>query len=92
MKVLDTLRVIRDLLDPHWSTFAVTAFVQFILFLRWLYRRVRNDEIVRVFVEEMATCHLPHIYILLARICDERGIEREADPPIRWIDLDGTSR
>jgi hypothetical protein len=91
VKVLDTLRVIRDLLDPHWSTFAITAFVQFILFLRWMYRRLRNDEIIRVFVEEMATCHLPHIYILLARICDERGIEREADPPIRWIDLDGMS-
>ena len=35
--------------------------------------------------------HLPHIYNLLGRICDERGIEREADPPIRWIDFDGMS-
>jgi hypothetical protein len=79
--------MIRDLLDPHWSTFAITAFVQFILFLRWLYRRVRNDEIMRVFVEDMATSHLPHIYRLLERICDEKGIEHSAEPPIRWMDL-----
>ena len=50
-----------DFLDPHWPTFAIAAFVQFILFVRWIYRRVRNDEIMRVFVEDMATSHLPHI-------------------------------
>ena len=73
---------IRELIDPHWSTFAITAFVQFILFLRWLYRRMRNDEMTRMFVEDMATCHLPHIYELLEKICDEKGIERAgtADP------------
>jgi hypothetical protein len=74
-------------LDPHWSTFLITAFVQFILFLRWLYRRIRDDEITRVFVEDMATSHLPHIYELLERICDEKGIEHAALPPIRWTNL-----
>ena len=81
--------MIRSLLDPHWSTFAITAFVQCILFLRWLYRRVRNDEITRTFVEDMATSHLPHIYNLLERICDEKRIEHADLPPIRWIDLNG---
>ena len=80
--------MIRDFIDPHWFTFAITAFVQFILFLRWIYRRVRNDEIMRLFVEDMATNHLPHIYDLLARICDEKGIEHEVVPPIRWMDFD----
>jgi len=84
--------MIRDFIDPHWSTFAITAFVQFILFLRWIYRRVRNDEIMRVFVEDMATSHLPHIYDLLAQICDEKGIEHGAAPPIRWMDFDRSGK
>jgi hypothetical protein len=88
VKALGTLKMIRDFIDPHWSTFAITAFVQFILFVRWIYRRVRNDEIMRMFVEEMATSHLPHIYELLAKICEEKGIEREDDPPIRWMDFE----
>jgi hypothetical protein len=82
----------RDILDPHWSTFAIAAFVQFILFVRWIYRRVRNEQITRIFVEDMATSHLPHIYDLLARICDEKGIEPEAVPPIRWMDFERTRR
>lgn len=50
-----------DLLDPHWWTIGFGSLLQFILFLRWLYRRIRNDEITRAFVEDMATNHLPHI-------------------------------
>jgi hypothetical protein len=37
------------------------AGAELVLFLRWLYRRIRNDEMTRVFVEDMATHHLPHI-------------------------------
>ena len=74
MKALGTLKMIRDFIDPHWSTFAITAFVQFILFVRWIYRRVRNDEIMRMFVEEMATSHLPHIYELLAKSAKRREL------------------
>jgi len=36
--------------------------LQFVLFLRWLHRRMRNDEITRAFVRDIATNHLPHIY------------------------------
>ena len=61
---------------------------QFVLFVRWLYRQIRNEEVNRVFVEDMATNHLPHIYDLLVKLCDQQGIERTALPPIRWIDLD----
>jgi hypothetical protein len=39
--------------------------VQFVLFPRWLHRRMRNDEIVRAFVRDIATNHLPHIYSAL---------------------------
>ena len=60
--------------------------------LRWLYRRIRNDELTREFVEDMATNHLPHIYDLLLKLCARQGIENEAPPPIRWIDLDRNRR
>src|ERR1700735_4089696 len=49
-------------LDPYRAALALTAAIQFVLFLRWLYRRIRNDELLRIFVEDMATNHLPHIY------------------------------
>ena len=62
---LEPLKTMREPIDPYWWTFALTSLVQFFLFLRWLYRRIRNDEITRTFVEDMATNHLPHIYALL---------------------------
>ena len=79
----------RELIDPYWFTVALTSLVQFVLFLRWLYRRIRNDEMTRTFVEDMATSHLPHIYRLLEKLCDEKGIETPPEPPIRWVDLNG---
>jgi hypothetical protein len=45
-----------------WLTAVVPVAVQFIVFLRWLHRRMRNDEITRAFVRDIATNHLPHIY------------------------------
>ena len=82
----------RELIDPYWLTVALTSLVQFVLFLRWLYRRIRNDEMTRTFVEDMATSHLPHIYRLLEKLCDEKGIETPPEPPIRWVDLNGPHR
>ncbi len=39
----------RELIDPDWWTVALTSLVQFVLFLRWLYRRIRrrNDAHIR---------------------------------------------
>jgi len=80
------------LLHPYWLTIAFATAVQLSLFLRWLYRRIRNDEIMRAFVEDMATNHLPHIYERLEKLCERQGIERSPLPPIRWIDLNSRSR
>jgi hypothetical protein len=77
------------LIDPFWWTAGFSALVQFILFLRWLYRRVRNDEIMQAFVQDMALNHLPHIYDLLEKICDQQGIDRSPSPRIRWVELNG---
>ncbi len=83
----------RELIDPYWLTVALTSLVQFVLFLRWLYRRIRNDELNRAFVRDMATNHLPHIYDRLEKICEQQGIERnKPPPPIRWLDLNKKSR
>lgn len=78
--------------EPSWWTIAVSVIVQLALFVRWLYRRIRNDELLRTFVEDMATNHLPHIYDVLLKLCDQRGIGRSPLPPIRWIDLDNRRR
>jgi hypothetical protein len=32
-----------------------------VVFVRWLYRRIRHDELNRAFVRDTATIHLPHI-------------------------------
>jgi hypothetical protein len=77
------------LFDPYRAALAVAAAVQFILFLRWLYRRIRNDELLRVFVEDMALNHLPHLYERLNQLCDQQGITPDDPPPIRWINLNG---
>jgi hypothetical protein len=79
-------------INLHWLTLAFTSVVQLVLFFRWIYRKIRNDEITRAFVRDMATNHLPHIYELLGKLCDERGIARTPLPPIRWIDLNGKQR
>lgn len=77
----------REFIDSNWWTFALTFAVQFALFVRWLYRRVRNDELMRAFIQDMAANHLPHIYDLLDKMCDRQGIERSPPPPIRWLEL-----
>lgn len=80
------------LLDPRWLPVVFTSLVQFVMFARWLYRRIRDDEITQTFVHDMATNHLPHIYNLLVKMCDQQGIERTPPPRIRWIDLNGPKK
>jgi len=84
------------MLEKLWNPTTVTVLsataVQLVLFLRWIYRRIRDDEVMRVFVADMATNHLPHIYDLLLRLCDQQNIERPPSPSIRWIDWDDRTR
>jgi hypothetical protein len=80
------------MLEPGWLAIAFSVIVQLVLFVRWLYRRIRNDELLSIFVEDMATNHLPHIYDLLLKLCDQQGIERSQLPPVRWIDVDKIRR
>lgn len=82
----------KKLLDPYWLSLIFTGIAQFALFLRWLYRRIRNDEVNRAFVHDMATNHLPHIYDLLTKLCEKQGIRTHALPPIRWVELTNLRR
>ncbi len=70
----------------------VSGAVQLVVVLRWLHRRMRNDEITRAFVRDIATNHLPHIYNALQKIAAEQGIELDETPLVRFVDLNGHRR
>ena len=78
------------LLSPGTFTVAFAFVVQFMVFLRWLHRRLRNDEVTRVFVQDIATNHLPHIYEVLERLCSQQGIAPSKPPTVRWVGLKRT--
>ncbi len=79
-------------MPAHWYailTAIVSAGVQFVLFLRWLHRRMRNEEIVHAFVRDIALIHLPHIYTALHEIAKRQGITLYETPLVRFVDLNG---
>jgi len=75
-----------------WLTTLVPVAVQFVIFLRWLHRRMRNDEITRAFVRDIATNHLPHIYNALQKIAAEQGITLDETPLVQFVDLNHRRR
>jgi hypothetical protein len=79
--------IMRIFEDPYWWTVALSSVVQLTMFGRWIYRRIRNDEMMRAFVEDMAKIHLPHTYALLEGIYDRQGMKTPERPQINWIDL-----
>jgi hypothetical protein len=72
-----------------WLTAFVPVVVQFVIFLRWLHRRMRNEEITRAFVRDIATNHLPHIYNALQKIAMQQGIDLDDTPLVQFVDLNG---
>ena len=79
-------------MNPYWLVVACTVLAQLVVFLRWLHRRMRDDEIERTFVRDMATNHLPHIYHALRLITEHLDIEFGEPPPVRFLELNGDSR
>jgi hypothetical protein len=55
-------------MNPYWIVVALSSLVQFLIFVRWLHRRTRDDEIRRAFIRDMAINHLPHLYHALREI------------------------
>jgi len=72
-----------------WLTAFVPVVVQFVIFLRWLHRRMRNEEITPAFVRDIATNHLPHIYNALQKIATQQGIDLDDTPLVQFVDLNG---
>jgi hypothetical protein len=75
-----------------WLTTAIPLAIQFVLFLRWLHRRVRNDEIVHACVRDIALTHLPHIYSSLQVLAKEKGTALPKTPVIHFVDFHGRRR
>ena len=75
-----------------WLTTLVPVLVQFVVFLRWLHRRMRNDEITRAFVHDIATNHLPHIYNALQKIAAQQRIDLDETPLVQFVDLNHQRR
>ena len=71
-----------------WTYVAVVFSLgaQLTVFLRWMHRRMRDDEIQRAFVRDLAVKHLPSIYHALHVIAERQGIAIET-PMVNFVDL-----
>ncbi len=79
-------------MNPYWIVVGLTSLVQFFIFLRWLHRRTRDDEIRRAFVRDMALNHLPHLYHALRQIAGHLVIELRDPPPVQFMELNSQHR
>jgi hypothetical protein len=79
-------------MNPYWIVVALSTAAQFVIFLRWLHRRTRDDEMRRAFVRDMALNHLPHLYDALRQIARHLGLELEEPPPVQFLELNGPAR
>lgn len=79
-------------MNPYWLFVGFSSLVQFFIFLRWLHRRTRDDEIRRAFVRDMALNHLPHLYHALRQIAGHLGLELQEPPPVQFLELNGHDR
>jgi hypothetical protein len=76
-------------MNSFWPALVIPALVQFALFARWLHRRMRDDEIQRDFVRDMAANHLPHIYEALHALARAMKVELSEPPRVRFIIING---
>lgn len=83
------MRLIFDM-NPYWLMVAFALLTQFFVFLQWLHRRMRDAEISRIFLCDIAASHLPHIYQALQLIAQEHGIGLPEAPPVRFVELNGS--
>lgn len=79
-------------MNPYWLIVAFTVLAQLVVFLRWLHRRMRDDEIELAFLEDLASNHLPRIYKALTLIADHLQIKLDDPPPVRFFDVSISDR
>lgn len=74
--------------SPFTMVLAVLSLgAQFVVFLRWMHRRIGDDEIQRAFVQDLALRHLPAIYRALHTIAEQQGIALDETPIVNYVDL-----
>jgi len=74
--------------NPLTTVVAVLSLgAQFIVFLRWMHRRIRDDEMQRAFIRDLALRHLPAIYKALHTMAERQGIALEETPIVNYVDL-----
>ena len=79
--------------NPWPLLLAVLSFgAQLVVFLRWMHRRVRDDEIQRAFIRDLALRHLPALYKALHTIAERQGIELDPTPIVNYVDLRNNHR
>jgi hypothetical protein len=66
---------------------ALSFGAQLVIFLRWMHRRIGDDEIQRVFIRDLALHHLPAIYRALHQIAERQGIALDDTPIVNYVDL-----
>jgi hypothetical protein len=74
-------------MNPYWFVLAATLFVNLMVFVRWLHRITRDNEISRGFVRDMAINHLPYVYHSLRALAAKHGIELPDPPPLRFVEV-----
>jgi hypothetical protein len=74
-------------MNPYWLVAALGLLTQFFVFLRWVHRRLLDDEMRRAFVRDIGTNHLPHIYHALRLIAAQLDVEIDEPPPLRFTEL-----
>ena len=73
----------------YWIAALLPLAAQLVLFLRWLHGRLRDDEVQRAFVRDLATNHLPHLYHALRLIAAHQGLVLDDPPVIRFVEFNG---
>ncbi len=71
---------------------ALSIGAQLIVFLRWMHRRMGDDEIQRAFIRDLAMRHLPSIYHALHMMAEQQGITLDETPIVNYVDLRGGQR
>jgi hypothetical protein len=83
-----TKRVDKMLLTPLTIVLAVLSLgAQLVVFLRWMHRRIGDDEIQRAFIRDLALQHLPAIYRALHMMAEQQGITLDETPLVKYVDL-----
>ena len=53
---------------------------------------MRDDEMRRAFVRDMAINHLPHLYHTLGQIAVRLGLEIKEPPQVQFLEFNGHDR